>query len=94
MHTKLTPINVECRRWFQRSYGNTYHSATVYWDDGSVSSSGREYGYGEQCLQTALRVMREHGGMAIPDRVCPSLYIREELGIPYTVTDVSRERDL
>lgn len=47
-------IEVQSRRWFQKTYGNTYHSMTLYIDDIEVSKVPFEYGYGSQHEQTAL----------------------------------------
>lgn len=78
--------HIEGRRWFQRTYGNTYHTTTLFYDDGSQTKSERIYGYGDHYLQTAFEMMDlAYGGTRI---------LREELGITYSVSDVARERDL
>ena len=74
------------RRWFQRTNGNTYHTTTLFYDDGTSQTSDRRYGYGDQFLQTAFEMMGlPYGG---------SLVLREELGITWSVSDVSLQRDL
>lgn len=52
-----TVVHVTIRRWFQRTYGNTYHTATLHFSDGSTQKSGLTYGYGDQGLQTAVEMM-------------------------------------
>lgn len=46
-------IHINGRRWFQKSYGSTYHTVTVDIDGERVFSSGQTYGYGDQYQQTA-----------------------------------------
>ena len=42
------PIHITVNRWFQKTYGNTYFSAYVEFDDGSSECLIKfEYGYGE-----------------------------------------------
>lgn len=86
-------MHIEGRRWFQTSYGNTYHSATIYKDGEKLVKIGPEYGYGDQYLQTAVDWLKKHG--LLPEEAKGSTrYLREEAGISYSVTDVSRQRDL
>lgn len=83
----MNPTHITCTRWFQKSYGNTYHKVRLHYADGTTVTSPMTYGYDEHCLHTALQ-MFEPGSTAHP-----SLRLRE-LRIPYTVQDVARERDL
>ena len=74
------------RRWFQKTYGNTYHTTTIHYNAGTMEKSPVQYGYGEQYLQTAYEMMGlPYGG---------TLGLREKLGITYSVADVERQRDL
>jgi hypothetical protein len=95
------PVHIEARRWFQRTYGNTYHSVRVHQDGVVIYSSGRTYGYGEQWLQTACEWLAENGYPALAERYdngmrkhCHTQYLREVLKSSYSVADVARERDL
>ena len=72
-------VTIAGRRWFQRSYGNTYHSVTIYADGFSFILS-TQYGYGDQWEQTARDWLRDVGFTGTV-----------EVG---SVTDVARERDL
>lgn len=60
MMKKINTLKIEGRRWFQKSYGNTYHSVTVYVND-EVLRKDFEYGYGNQYLQTAIELLQANG---------------------------------
>ena len=90
--TQARPVfHISGRRWFQRSYGNTYHTVTIYKDGAAVFTSPRSYGYGDMFLQTAVNWLRANG---YPDLDYGTRALREELGATYEVNDVARERDL
>lgn len=99
-------VSIEGRRWFQKSYGNTYHSVkvNVTLEDGSVESfdSGMHYGYGEGYDQTALEMMEGKYNIIVPRYENGmrhygylSRWAREN-NVPCSVyvQDVKRERDL
>lgn len=54
-------ITIDARRWFQKTYGNTYHSVKVYVDNKLIGESGKHYGYGGSYLQTAHEILAKHG---------------------------------
>ena len=54
-------ITIIARRWFQRTYGNTYHSVTVLADGVEIGRIPFAYGYGEQYLQSAFEVLQGKG---------------------------------
>lgn len=94
-------ITIHGKRWFQRSYGNTYHSVLVEIDGKTVWNSGQHYGYGDQYLQTAFDWLDQSG--LVPPRKAYANGGHEALwqwaerhGITYSnvVSDVARERDL
>jgi hypothetical protein len=89
-------ITVIGRRWFQRTYGNTYHTAEIIVDGETVHTTPREYGYGDQYTDTALRWMVENG--IIPAKGEYESHWRhiQGLGIIYTYSavDVGRKKDL
>ena len=78
--------HIHGRRWFQRSYGNTYHTTTLFYDDGSQMTSPRQYGYGDHYLQTGFEMM------GLP--YAGTRGLREELNITYDVTDVHTQKEL
>lgn len=51
-------ITIDARRWFQTTYGNTYHSVSVFVNNKLVGSCPFAYGYGEQYLQTAHEILQ------------------------------------
>lgn len=84
---------IEGRRWFQRTYGNTYHSVRIYEDGALLASLPYQYGYGDGYLQTALDWLKANG-KAPADAPYGTRYLREELGATWTVSDVTRKKDL
>lgn len=78
--------HIEGRRWFQKTYGNTYHSVYFHFTDGSVERvADCAYGYGEGYLQTAYsKAGLDYGG---------TLELREKYGVTYSVSDVLK-RDM
>lgn len=98
---KIASIHINGRRWFQKTYGNTYHSVTVdvQLADGTTKTmrSGKVYGYGEQYIQTAIGLMQAKGLLPdTDDGYWPlSLWCRDN-GIHYVnhVADVARKCNL
>lgn len=89
----LKSLHIEGRRWFQRSAGNTYHSARIFVNGGMVANTGRHYGYGESFLQTALDWLKANNYVPKNSKY-GTAYLRETLGGTYSVIDVAREGDL
>lgn len=85
---------IECKRWFERANGNTYHSATIYRDGEQVAREPFEYGYGEQCLQTAWKLLQGIGAIPESDSYRGTIGLRETYGVHYSIADVKRKRDL
>lgn len=90
---KKTPQHIGGRRWFQRSFGNTYHTVGIYFSDGSVQWLPKAYGYGDAYLSTALDWLKENGFVPA-DTEYGTRVLREDLGITFDVADVNREKDL
>lgn len=95
--------HIECNRWFQRLYGNTYFSSTVFFNDGTQQKIiPFEYGYGEHCLYQTLDKLRELNLYDVPERnkntgsfgVNPTMFIREVMKASYSINDVNRKKDL
>ena len=89
----MRSLHIEGRRWFQRTYGNTYHTVRIFVDGELVHTSDRYYGYGDWFLQTALDWLKANG-YAPADAKYGTLYLSESLGGTYSVIDVSRQKDL
>lgn len=62
-------IYVEGRRWFDRTYGNTYHTTEVFVNGESIGITPFAYGYGEHYLQSAHELLIEKG--VLPDEKTP-----------------------
>lgn len=102
----IKAIGIDARRWFQKTYGNTYHSVTlkIAFTDGTSTEieSGKHYGYGEQWNQTALDMFANRFGFTIPSYSNGSkkfVYLTsfaKHLEIPCfdVVSDVKRQKDL
>lgn len=93
-------LHIEGRRWFQRTYGNTYHSVRIYEVEENHPSNSYlldylpfNYGYDDQYLQTALDWLKANG-YAPADAPYGTLYLREVLHATHSVVDVKRKRDL
>ena len=84
-------LHISARRWFSRTYGNTYHSVRIFQDGKQTARIPFKYGYGNTCLQTAIDWLRANG---YPDAEYGTLYLREVLGGTYDVCDVQRKKDL
>ena len=87
---------ITCKRWFQKSYGNTYHSVEirVKKDKNLIARNDFTYGYGEQCLQTGLEMLVRSNLIDKKFLKMPTWKAFEELGIEYSIEDVNRKKDL
>ncbi len=94
-------ISINGRRWFQKTYGNTYHTVTVHIDGEHLFTAPKQYGYGDQYLETAMAAI--HASGKFPPRTQhangsheANYQWAERVGakIVNSVADVSRERDL
>lgn len=98
---KIAGFYIKARRWFQSSYGNTYHSVYCHavMSDGSlgpvVASNGYAYGYGDHYLVTACEALTEAGYLDTTNGYALSGHtVREALNIEHSVSDVKRKKDL
>ncbi len=90
------------RRWFQRTYGNTYHSAEVVIDGEVVARTGKHYGYDDSYIYTALVVAEAAGLLPVREKydnggyreLFREFYARHGYRYETRVVDVPRERDL
>lgn len=98
-------ITIIAKRWFQKTYGNTYHSCRVLVDGAEIGYCPYTYGYGEQYLDTALALLQSAGIVPKTDErlasgISKDIYdfrmdMRDNRD-KYEVfcTDVNRKRDL
>lgn len=96
---QIHTISITGRRWFQRSYGNTYFSAVAHVNGKEAARIDYEYGYGDQYLQRIAEELIQSG--AIPpntERKALTWYLRDLCqapgGFTYSVVDVDRKKDL
>lgn len=87
---KINTMKIDGKRWFQRSYGNTYHTVKIYVND-EVLKSEITYGYGSHYLQTAAELLKENGYDVPEDNGKAYAYVAK---FPHTVEDVKRKKDL
>jgi hypothetical protein len=98
-------IIIEAKRWFDRKWGNTYHSCAVFKDGELVGRVPFTYGYDEQYLQTALEIMQSAKIFPKTDErlqsgISKDWYdFREDMrnnrkNYHTTVSDVGRKKDL
>ena len=87
---KINELEILGRRWFQKSFGNTYHTATVI-VNGEELKSGIKYGYENAYLQTAADLLRV-SGYELPENNLEAFQMVREY--PHSVKDVKRKKDL
>lgn len=90
---KIETLVIRGRRWFQKLYGNTYHTVIIV-VNGHILKSSIQYGYGNQYLVTAVDLLRENG-YDIPENTMEALRMLKDLSEnDYEVVDVKRKKDL
>lgn len=95
MKKNVRDIAIIGRRWFQKSYGNTYHTVQVLVNGVEVFQSPKSYGYGEHYLQTARDWLVSNGVIGECNHM--RIYCEDEgrnIAYSASVHDVRRERDL
>ena len=86
----IEQLKIFGRRWFQKSYGNTYHTVELH-ANGEYHKSDITYGYDNHYLSTAADVLKTLG-YDIPDNPFEAYSLM--LSFPHTVVDVNRKKDL
>lgn len=87
---KINELEIFGKRWFQKSYGNTYHTVTVI-VNGEELKSGIKYGYENAYLQTAADLLRANGYEVPADNLEAFRMVCE---YSHNVEDVKRKKDL
>lgn len=88
---KIEMLEVTAKRWYQRSYGNTYHVVKVIVNGDTVLKSGVTYGYENHYLTTAAKLLRDNG-YNIPNNNMDAYSFMAKF--PHTAEDVKRQKDL
>ena len=94
-------LKIVARRWFQKTYGNTYHSVRIYEVSGTgseyketlIAEQPFEYGYDRQYLQTAVDLLNDinYFGGTVGYRELINMLGGDVIE---RVTDVQRKKDL
>ena len=92
----MKSLHLTGKRWFQKTYGNTYFSAKALIDGEIATAIDFEYGYGDHCLDCLMNKLEKEGFITDREenesawRYCA----RKEIIYTYNVSDVERKRDL
>lgn len=86
-------------RWFQKTYGNTYHvayiSALINGQWLELGKTAVQYGYGEHYLVTAGAWLVENGFIECNNEYFLADYsVRDALKVEHYSKDVQRKRDM
>lgn len=91
----LKKVEIYGKRWFQRSYGNTYFSVEIHINNNFVHKIDYQYGYGDQFQHVAFKWLKENGYVKTDENTWSWRYFKEN-NIEYSVyaQDVKRKKDL
>jgi hypothetical protein len=87
---KIETLEIHGKRWFQKSFGNTYHTATVI-VNGRELKSDIAYGYGNHYLTTAAELLKANG-YDIPNDSGKAFSMMTKY--EHNAVDVKRKKDL
>lgn len=98
----MKSLNIIGRRWFRRTYGNTYTTAEIFIDGKLIAKVGPTGGYGDHYITIAFEYLDKNGLLDPPlQKHANGSYEatwqwRDRTGIALhtSVMDVPRERDL
>jgi len=57
----MTSMFVECREWYDKTYGNSYYSNRIWVDGEIVAVNIMTYGYGDAYVHAAIKTLHEMG---------------------------------
>lgn len=87
---QIETLEIHGRRWFQNSFGNTYHTTTVI-VNGRELKSDIVYGYGNHYLTTAAELLKANGyDIPYDNGKAFSMMTKYE----HDAVDVKRKKDL
>ena len=98
----MKTLTIIGRRWFQKTYGNTYFTADIIVDGELIHTLPFQYGYEDHYLDVANDWLSDHGYLDNPrsestgSRQPLWQKARDEMGVKfhYSATDVQRKKDL
>ena len=70
---KVESIMVVGRRWFEKTNGNTYHTAEIYINNEFINKIDLTYGYGDQYYWSAWQWLLKNNYVGI-DAMSPRIY--------------------
>jgi hypothetical protein len=93
------------KRWFDRKYGNTYHSVKVFKNNQLIGEQPFVYGYGDQYQHTAYNILKKKKAIRVKQGRLSSgmdegyynfiqMQRRNRQNFLFNVSDVERKRDL
>ena len=88
---KIETLEISAKRWFQKSYGNTYHVVKAVVNGEKIVVSDISYGYDNHFLTTAANLLRNKG-YEVPEDNGKAYAMMAKF--PCTVEDVKRKKDL
>lgn len=88
---KINTLEISAKRWFQKSFGNTYHVVKAVVNEEEVVISDICYGYDNHFLTTAANLLRNKGYEVPEDNGKAYAMMAKFL---CTVEDVKRKKDL
>ena len=93
---KKLQVMIIGKRWFQKTCGNTYHTAEVIVNNKTLGKTMVTYGYGEQYVESGFNLLLKHNiikGAVTTNDI--RQYFRDNEGSLLTcICDVKRKRDL
>ena len=87
---KIESLKINGKKWFQKSYGNTYHTAEVT-VNGEKIKSGITYGYENHYLQTAVDLLQKNGYELPNEQSAAYAFVCQ---YPHEAINVKRKKDL
>ena len=102
MTNKVESITILAKTWFDKTYGNSYFTATVYVNNDRAFDIPFTYGYGSMYEQVAFEQLVEKGYLKPLDNKSscygwypPSLHCRENgIKLISEIVTVARKKDL
>jgi len=92
MKKNIANLQIHGKRWFQKSFGNTYHSVTISVNNETLYA-GMTYGYDNHYLHTAMETLVD-AGYDVPSEYNNFIHFLRDNGFSYFAEDVKRQKDL
>jgi hypothetical protein len=87
-------IEIVGYRWFQKTYGNTYHAVKIFLNGEMIfKSSEYVYGYSDQYIQTAHEKLKELKIVPENSEYWKFLRSEENFQVEYSARDLDKKTD-